>query len=189
MSGTEWVVRTLEAVLFLADEPVTSSDLAQLVELPAARIDAVLTDMSADYLDRQRGIVLRRVAGGWRLSTHPEAAPYLERFVKDQRSTRISQAALETLAIIAYRQPISRSQLNEIRGVNCDRAVRALSLAGVIEELSRDEGPGRAILYGTTSAFLEKAGLDSLSDLPPLVESMPDASSVERMEAGLGPGM
>lgn len=189
MSEERWITRTLEAVMFLADEPVTTSDLAQLLEKPAAEIDAILGNMAADLQAGERGIVLRRVGGGWRLSTHPQAAPYLERFVRDQRSNRISQAALETLAIIAYRQPVSRSQLNEIRGVNCDRAVRALCVQGVIEEVGRDDGPGRAILYGTTAAFLEKAGLNSLADLPPLSESMPDASSVERMEAGLGPGM
>lgn len=189
MTRSAWATRTLEAVLFLADEPISTSDLAQLLEMPATEIDSTLSGMSAEYEDRERGIVLRRVGGGWRLSTHPEAAPYLERFVRDQRSTKISQAALETLAIVAYRQPISRSQLSEIRGVNCDRAVRALALQGVIEEVGRDEGPGKAILYGTTPAFLEKAGLNSLSDLPPLNESMPDASAVERMEAGLGPGV
>lgn len=179
----------IEAVLFLADEPTPASDLAQLLEMPVADVASILEEMAADYADRQRGLVLRKVGGGWRLSTNPDAAPYLEKFVRHQRSGRISQAALETLAIIAYRQPISRSQLSDIRGVNCDRAVRALSVLGVIEEVGRDEGPGQAIFYGTTVSFLEKAGLDSLEDLPPLSDSMPDASAVDRMETGLGPGM
>lgn len=183
------MIRALEAVLFVADEPLASSELAQLLEIPAAEVEMRLERMSAEYEDGQRGIVLRRVGGGWRLSTHPEAAPYLERFVQGQRTNRISLAALETLAIIAYRQPISRSQLNDIRGVNCDRAVRALALQGVIAEVGRDDGPGRAILYGTTATFLEKVGLNSLTDLPPLSGFMPDAAAVERMEAGLGPGM
>lgn len=189
MSDSTWIQKMCEAILFLADEPIATSDLAQLLEVPAREIESILEEMAARFEVEGRGIVLRNVGGGWRLATHPEAAPYLERFVGDQRSTRISQAALETLAIIAYRQPISRGQLNEIRGVNCDRAVRTLCLQGVIEEVARDEGPGKAILYGTTSLFLQRAGLTSLSDLPPLSESMPDASAVERMEAGLGPGM
>lgn len=189
MSTEAWISRTLEAILFVADEPITTSDLAQLLEVPAAGIQSALEKMARSYEQAERGIVLRAVGGGWRLATDPEAEPYLERFVRDQRTRRVSQAAWETLAIIVYRQPISRAQLSEIRGVNADRAVRALMLQGLIEEVGRDEGPGRAILYGTTAAFLERAGLNSLEELPPLNAFMPDSSQVERMEAGLGPGV
>ncbi|MGI8427520.1 MAG: SMC-Scp complex subunit ScpB [Actinomycetota bacterium] len=181
--------KVIEAVLFVADDPVPTADLALLLEVPAHDVVEILSNMAESFYADDRGIVLREVAGGWRLATSADTAPYLERFVNDQKSFRISPAALETLAIIAYRQPISRSQLTEIRGVNCDRVVRSLMIQGVVEQASEDTGPGRAILYGTTPDFLEKVGLNSLSDLPELSNFMPDTKAVERMETGLGPGL
>lgn len=183
------LTRAIEAVLFVADEPLPASDLAQLFELPLARIDDVLTRMGQAYDERGRGILLRRVAGGVRLATHPSASPWLERFVSEQRASRLTQAALETLAIIAYRQPVSRGQIAEIRGVSPDSALRTLLARGLVQEAGRDTGPGQAILYGTTPLLLERLGLNRIEDLPPLVGFMPDASSLERMEAGLGPGV
>jgi len=189
MSDFAWAQKVIEAVLFVADEPVPTADLALLLEISAHDVAEVLANMEAKFQADDRGIVLREVAGGWRLATSADSAPYLERFVSEQKNFRISPAALETLAIIAYRQPISRSQLTEIRGVNCDRVVRSLMIQGVVEQVSEDAGSGRAILYGTTANFLEKVGLNSLADLPQLSNFMPDSSAVERMETGLGPGL
>lgn len=181
--------KVLEAILFLADEVLAAPDLALLLEIPAAEVQEHLEAMSAEYLERGSGIVLRKVAGGWRLATHPEAAPFLERFVAEHRHARLTQASLETLAIIAYRQPVSRAQVAEIRGVNSDGVIRTLIARGLVEEVARDPGPGLAILYGTTPQFLERMGLQSLADLPPLPEFMPDQEAVSRMESGLGPGV
>lgn len=181
--------RTLEAILFVADEPIPASDLASLLEVPAAEVENELAGMAREYDEQERGILLRSVAGGWRLSTHPLAAPFLERFVTESRNPRLTQAALETLAIIAYRQPVSRAQIAEIRGVSSESVIRTLISRELIEEVGRDEGPGNAILYGTTTAFLERMGLNSPAELPPLPDFMPDIEAVERMEAGLGPGL
>lgn len=181
--------RVIEAVLFVADEPVPVTDLAALLEEPASDIEAELLRLRSEYEEEGRGIVLRNVAGGWRLATHPATAPFLERFVAENRNPRLTQAALETLAIVAYRQPVSRGQIAEIRGVSADSVIRTLVSRGHIEEVGRDPGPGNAILYGTTSAFLERMGLKGLDELPGLPGFMPDAEAVERMEAGLGPGL
>lgn len=189
MEDRSAVLRHLEAVLFIADEPVPTADLAVLFELPAHQIEELLRSLQSSLHENGRGIVLRMVAGGWRLATSPDSAPYLERFVGEQRHGRLSQAALETLAIVAYRQPISRGQIAEIRGVSSDGVLRTLISRGVVEEVGRDAGPGQAILYGTSRTFLERIGLNSLSELPSLAEFMPDSRAVERMESGLGPGL
>jgi segregation and condensation protein B len=188
MTDTE-ALQVIEALLFVADEPVTTSELAQLLELPAADIERLVGQLSTSYAERDAGLVVREVAGGWRLATHQVAAPFLDRFVDENRRARLTQAALETLSIIAYRQPISRAQLAEIRGVSTDGVVRTLIARGLVEEVGRDPGPGLAVLYGTSSEFLERLGLKSLADLPPLPQFMPDAKAVERMESGLGPGV
>lgn len=189
MSEQVSIFKSLEAVLFIADEAVPTADLAVLFELPSTRIEYFLEEMTRRLEEGDRGIVLRRVAGGWRLATHPDTAPYLERFVGERRGSRLSHAALETLAIVAYRQPVTRGQISDIRGVSSDGVLRTLVVRGVVEEVGRDPGLGQAILYGTTPLFLEKVGLDALSELPSLAELMPDASAVERMESGLGPGL
>lgn len=181
--------RIIESVLFLADEPTPASELAQLAEVHIDEVDRTLRDLARSMETEARGLVLREVAGGWRLTTHPDLAPYLERFISESRAGRISQAALETLAIVAYRQPISRAQVAEIRGVSSEGVLRTLIARGVVEEVGRDPGPGQAILYGTTGHLLERLGLHSLADLPPLAEFMPSTESVERMESGLGPGI
>ncbi|HZP28265.1 MAG TPA: SMC-Scp complex subunit ScpB, partial [Acidimicrobiia bacterium] len=129
--------------------------------------------------------VLARVAGGYRFQTHPDLAPYVEHFVLEGQHVRLSGAALETLAIIAYKQPISRGQISAIRGVNVESTLSTLIQRGYVEESGRDPGPGLAVLYGTTTLFLERLGLDSLRDLPPLGDFVPDASVVEALERGL----
>lgn len=160
--------RALEAVLFVADEPLSTATLAAAVERDRAAVDLLLEGLAAAYERRGAGIVLRRVAGGWRLSTHPEAAPVVERFVLSSRHTRLTRAALETMAIVAYKQPVTRHQVASIRGVNSDGVLRALVDRGLLTEVGRDEGPGRPVLYGTTPEFLERLGLASVADLPPL---------------------
>jgi segregation and condensation protein B len=157
--------------------------------VPRSEIEEALRRMAKAMDQRSSGIVLREVAGGWRLSTHPAVAEYLERFVAEQRNPRLTRAALETLAIIAYRQPVSRGQIAEIRGVSSETVIRTLMVRGLIQEVGRDPGPGLAILYGTTQVFLELLGINDLSDLPDLPDFMPDAEAVERMESGLGPGV
>ena len=181
--------QAIEAVLFVSDEAVSTADLAVLLEEPASSVEEVLGVIGSELDSRGSGIVLRQIAGGWRLATHPDTAPYLERFVTDHTSARLSQAALETLAIVAYRQPISRAQIAEIRGVSSEGVLKTLIARGMVEEVGRDPGPGQAILYGTSSSFLERLGLNSVADLPRLAEMMPDPESVERMESGLGPGV
>ncbi|MGH9196124.1 MAG: SMC-Scp complex subunit ScpB, partial [Acidimicrobiia bacterium] len=168
--------RAIEAILFVADEPVPTADLALLLERPASELEAVLEEMSSEY--SSRGIVIRSVASGWRMSTHPSVSQFLERFVTEQRNPKVSQASLETLAVIAYRQPISRAQIAEIRGVSADSAVRTLIARGMVGEVARDPGPGQAVLYGTTNLFLERMGINTLDELPRLPEFMPDTESV-----------
>ena len=128
-----------------------------------------------------------RIAGGYRFQSHPDLAPYVERFVLDGQSARLSSAALETLAIVAYKQPVSRGQVSVIRGVDVDAVMRTLQQRGLIEEIARDPGPGQAVLYGTSRSFLERLGLDSLDDLPGLGQFVPGAEVVEALEQGLLP--
>lgn len=189
MSDQAETLRIIEAVLFVAEEAVETSDLAQLLEMPTALVEDLLIEMGSQREQDGRGVVLRKVAGGWRFATDPGVAPYLERFVSTTRSARLSQAALETLAIVAYRQPVSRGQINEIRGVLSEAVLRTLIVREMIEEVGRDEGPGQAILYGTTDHFLERLGLSGIEDLPALSGFMPDTEAVERMESGLGPAL
>jgi len=160
--------RALEALLFVSDEPVSSVVLAQALETERREVDELCEDLAAVYEERRAGIVLRNVAGGWRLTTHPDAAPFVEQYVLSSRHARLTKAALETLAIVAYKQPVTRHQISAIRGVNSDGVLRALVDRGIVEEVGREEGPGRPMLYGTTPEFLERLGLASLAGLPPL---------------------
>jgi segregation and condensation protein B len=179
--------RAIEAILMVAEEPVETHLLAQLLELPAARIDELCAELADAYETDDRGFVLVRIAGGYRFQSHPDLAAYVERFVLDGQSARLSSAALETLAIVAYKQPVSRGQVSAIRGVDVDAVMRTLQQRGLIEETSRDPGPGLAIMYGTSKLFLERLGLDSIDDLPPLGQFVPGADIVEALEQGLLP--
>ncbi|WP_244876300.1 SMC-Scp complex subunit ScpB [Winogradskya consettensis] len=163
----------LEAILLVVDEPVAEMQLAQIIEQPTERVAAALEDISARYTAAGHGFDLRRAAGGWRLYTRPEYAPYVERFVLDGQSTRLTQAALETLAVVAYKQPVTRSRISAIRGVNCDGVMRTLVTRGLIEECGTEVETG-AFLYRTTALFLEKLGLNSVDQLPPLAPFLPD---------------
>jgi segregation and condensation protein B len=177
--------RAIEAVVLVAHDPVEPELLAQLLEQPVASVERWCEELRAEYAAQQRGFELARVAGGFRYQTHPEQTPYVERFVLNDQKARLSGAALETLAIIAYKQPISRAQVASIRGVDPDGVIRTLQARGYIDEVGRDTGPGQAILFGTTPQFLEKLGLDTLDDLPPIAEFIPDADVVEQLERGL----
>jgi segregation and condensation protein B len=165
--------KALEAILLVVDEPVDVATLAQVLEVGAGEVEDALIALAAEYVEQGRGFVLRRAAGGWRMYTDPGAAAYVERFVLHGRSGRLSQAALETLAIIAYKQPVTRTEVSEIRGVDADAGVRSLLARGLVEEVGRAESPGQPTLYGTTPAFLEKLGLDSLAELPALPDLSP----------------
>lgn len=158
----------LEAVLFVSDEPVTAVGLGQALGVDRREVDELCDELARAYEERGAGIVLRNVAGGWRLTTHPDAAPVVELFVLSSRHARLTKASLETLAIVAYKQPVTRHQVSSIRGVNSDGVLRALVDRGLVAEVGREETPGRPVLYGTTPDFLERLGLASLSDLPPL---------------------
>jgi segregation and condensation protein B len=163
----------LEAILLVVDEPVAEMQLAQILEQPTERVASALDDISARYTAAGHGFDLRRAAGGWRLYTRPEYAAYVERFVLDGQSVRLTQAALETLAVVAYKQPVTRSRISAIRGVNCDGVMRTLVTRGLIEECGT-EGETGAYLYRTTPLFLEKLGLNSVDQLPPLAPFLPD---------------
>jgi segregation and condensation protein B len=177
--------RALEALLMVADEPIPVSLCAQLLEMSQTAVDELVDELIAEYEAADRGFVLRRVAGGYRFYSHPDMAPYVERFVLEGQSARLSNAALETLAIVAYKQPISRGQVAEIRGVNVDSTLRTLVIRGYVAEVGRDDGPGQAVLFGTTPMFLEKLGLDSLGDLPPLADFVPGPEVMAGLENSL----
>jgi segregation and condensation protein B len=185
--------RTIEAVLLVAVEPLAPQLLAELLEEPVERVEEALVVLAQGYQAQHRGIVLVRVAGGARLQTHPDLAPYVERFANREVSHRLSTAALETLAIVAYRQPVSRGQISSLRGVNVDGVTRLLEQRGYIEVVGRAEGPGQPVLFGTTDLFLERLGLNSLKQLPPVEDFLPGpevAGAFELdLQAALGLGV
>lgn len=181
----EHIPPALEAILLVADEPLPPELLAQLVGTSADEVNEACEALAHQYEVEGRGFVLARVAGGYRYQTANDQAPYVERFVLDGQSSRLSAAALETLAVVAYKQPVSRNQIASIRGVNVDGVMRTLQQRGYVDEVARDPGPGQAVLYGTTPTLLERLGLDSIGDLPPLGEFFPTADVVEALERGL----
>jgi len=181
--------RCLEALLFISDEPLGAAVLGQALDLDRRKTDELCASLAGELEERGSGLVLRNVAGGWRLFTHPEAAPVLERFVLSSRQARLTKAALETLAIVAYKQPVTRHQISGIRGVNSEGVLRALESRGLIYEVGREETPGRPVLYGTTSEFLERLGLSSISSLPslaPLLGAQDEEDDAPSSTAGEG---
>jgi segregation and condensation protein B len=176
----------LEAILLVADEPVAGNLLAQIVERPTEVVSSALRELAAAYTAEQRGFDLREVSGGWRFYTRDDCAAVVERFVSDSQEVRLTQAALETLAVVAYRQPVSRARVSAVRGVNCDGVMRTLVLRGLVEEAGTDHETG-AILFQTTGYFLERLGLPALSDLPDLAPFLPDHLDDE-LDAGHEPG-
>ena len=167
-AGAGQDTRALEALFFVSDEPIAASVLAQALEVDRRTVEGLCERLARELEDRGSGLVLRNIAGGWRLFTHPDTAPIVEQFVLSSRQARLTKASLETLSIVAYKQPVTRHQISAIRGVNSDGVLRALTDRGLIEEAGREETPGRPVLYGTTPGFLERLGLPSLASLPSL---------------------
>jgi segregation and condensation protein B len=179
------IVRALEAILLVAMEPVSPVLLAQLLEISQVTVEEVCERLAETYESAGHGFQLVKIAGGFRFQSHPDLAPYVERFVLDGQQARVSSAALETLAIIAYKQPLSRSQIAAIRGVDPEAVMRTLQARGYITEVERDDGPGQAVMFGTTPLFLERLGIASIEHLPSIADFIPDASVVEALERGL----
>jgi len=178
----------LEAILIVASDPVAPNVLAQLLEVSVDTVEALCGYLADSYAQEERGFTIAQVAGGFRFQTAEAQAPYVERFVLEGQTTRLSTAALETLSIVAYKQPVSRAQIASIRGVNVDGVVRTLQQRGYIAEVGRDAGPGNAAMYGTTTLFLERIGVNSLDELPNLSDFVPDADVVETLEVVLRGG-
>lgn len=172
----------LEAILFVTETPVPVGELAEVLEMSPTQVEEALAELDSRLEQRGSGLVLRRVGGGWRLYSRPETYPYLERFSASAVNRKLSAAALEVLAVVAYRQPVSRGQIAEIRGVDSESAVRTLERVGLIEEVGRLASVGNPAIYRTSELLLEKLGLDRLEDLPPLADHVPPASVVEVLE-------
>jgi segregation and condensation protein B len=185
--GAPSLSAAIEALLLLADEPMTVLDLASATRQPVADVEVVVRLLAHEYTEQGRGFDLREVAGGWRYYTRVECAPVVERFVLDGQQARLTQASLETLAVIAYRQPITRGRVSAVRGVNVDGVIRTLLARGLIAEAGHD-GESGAHLYRTTSYFLERMGIASLDDLPPLAEHLPDLADLEDILDSVGTG-
>ena len=181
--------KVVEAILLLAEEPLSASQIGEVLERPRTEVAGLLQEMAQGYQDEDRGFVLRESACGWRLYSSPDCAPWLERFATRRDHGRMTGAALEVLAIVAYRGPIARSEIAEIRGVGSDGVVRTLLNRGLIREQGRDEGPGSPVLFAVSDEFMERMGLRSLEELPSLADFMPDTDAVEDMEAKLSPGV
>jgi segregation and condensation protein B len=178
-------LRAIEAIVMVADAPVEPHLLAQLLEVSPTRVEELCAELEASYRDDDRGFELVRVAGGYRFQSHADLAPYVERYVLEGQTARLSAAALETLAIVAYKQPVSRAQIASIRGVNADGVLRTLQARGFIAEVGRDPGPGQALLYGTTPLLLERLGLDRVEDLPALAQFVPGPEVMDALEHSL----
>ena len=178
----------LEAVLFVAEAPVPIAELAEVLELPLTKVTEELEALATDLAARNSGLVLRQTGGGWRLYSHPDAFEFLERFASTAGAKRLSAAALEVLAVIAYRQPVSRGQVAEIRGVDSESSIHTLERLGLIEEAARLPGPGNPAVYRTTALFLEKLGVNRLDELPPLADHVPPAEVMEALEETFRPG-
>jgi segregation and condensation protein B len=169
-----WTRRDLEAILLVADQPVPAPVLAEIVGSRLSEVEELLVDLAGEYARDGRGFVLRAIAGGWRLYTNPGARTAVDAYLRAGQQSRLTRAALETLAVIAYRQPVTRFQVSAVRGVNVDGVFRTLAARGLIQEVGTDPGPGQATLYGTTPAFLEQLGLDDLDQLPPIKDYLPE---------------
>lgn len=172
----------LEAVLMVVDEPISEIALATALELTIDTVHEHLVTLEQEYAAAQRGFTLREIGGAWRFYSRAEFAPVVEKFLLDGQHARLTQASLETLAVIAYKQPVSRSRVGSVRGVNVDGVVRTLLSRGLIEE--RGEGEAGAILYGTTPYFLQRMGIGSLDELPPLAPYLPDVDLLDEIAEG-----
>ena len=188
MSSTAPLKGSIEALLFVSDEPVSAARLARVLEAAPGEVEATLADLAEEYREQERGFQLREVAGGWRLYTHPAHHDVIENYVLSWDTRRLSQAALEALAVIAYHQPVTRAGVNAVRGVNSEGVIASLVEKGLVREVGRDKNQGNAILYGTTRTFLEKFGLKDLDGLPPLAEFAPDDQTERAIRDRLSTG-
>ncbi len=179
------LIRAIEAMVLVSQEPVRSELMAQLLERPVVEIEGLCERLAESYEQAGHGFELAKIAGGWRFQTHPSMAMYVEQFLLDGQRARLSNPALETLAIVAYKQPISRMQIASIRGVDPDAVLRTLHGRGYVTILSTDPGPGQAAMWGTTQLFLEKLGIASLADMPEISSFVPDANIIEALEKTL----
>lgn len=182
--GAPNLTAALEAILLVSDGPLAPIDLATALGIPEPQVVAALVDLSVRYLERGSGIEVRLVADGWRLYTSADCQVAVERFIRDGQNARLTQAALETLAIVAYRQPISRGRIAAIRGVNVDGVVRTLIQRGLIQAAG-DEQEGQSILFRTTAYFLERMGIRALEDLPEIAEHLPSIETLSDLDASL----
>ena len=183
MSNRE-IERSIEAILMVVDEPVSEVVLAQIIEVPTEQVLESLNSLQNQYESEERGFQLRQISGGWRFYSHPDQAPLVEKFVLDGQQAKLTQAALETLAVIAYRQPISRARVSAIRGVNVEAVMKTLIVRGLVEESGMEHETG-AILYKTTNFFLERLGLNSVTDLPALAPFLPNIDGLDEVIASL----
>lgn len=183
MSNRE-LERSIEAILMVVEEPLSEVVLAQIIERPTEEIASALAGLSEEYEQQERGFTLKQVSGGWRFYSHPDLSPLVEKFVLDGQQAKLTQAALETLAVIAYRQPISRARVSAIRGVNVEAVMKTLVNRGLVEECGVEHETG-ALLYRTTNYFLERIGLNSVSDLPALAPFLPDIDGLDEIIASL----
>lgn len=181
----------IEALLFVTDDPLPAGRIAALVGVTAGEVTGAMKELRDAYAAEERGFQLREVAGGWKLYTHPAHHALVEELVLSWDTRRLSQAALEALAVIAYQQPVTRQGVNAVRGVNSEGVISSLVEKGLVKEVGRDAQQGNAILYGTSRAFLEKFGLRDLTELPPLEEFAPDKKTAtaiqERLHAASSP--
>lgn len=177
----------IESILFVAEAPVPEGELSQVLEIPPKEVREGIAALGNRLAETGSGLVLRESGGGWRLYTRPDLHPFLERYAASPSASRLSRAALETLAVVAYRQPVSRGQVSEIRGVDSEQALKTLERRGLVDVVGTAPGPGQALLYGTNNTFLEKLGLRSLEDLPPLADHVPPADIVEALERPFRP--
>lgn len=168
----------IEAILLVVDEPVSAITLAQITNSPQPQVLKTLKDIQKEFETREGGITLREIAGGWRFYTNEHSGEVVERFLKDGQTARLTQASLETLAVIAYKQPVSRGRVAAIRGVNVDGVVRTLLNRGLIEEAGSDN-ESQAVLYRTTPYFLERVGIASLDELPPVADYLPNMAALD----------
>ncbi len=188
MSETSSLRGALEALLFVSDEPVSAIRLAKILEAAPGEVDTALAELAQEYRESERGFQLREVAGGWRFYTHPAYHDVIEAYVLSWDTRRLSQAALEALAVVAYHQPVTRAGVNAVRGVNSEGVIASLVEKGLVREVGRDRNQGNAILYGTTMNFLEKFGLKDITELPPIEEFAPDEATERAIRDRLSSG-
>jgi len=172
----------LEAILFVTESPIPIGELAEVLEVSTDEVSTLLEQLEAGMVERGSGLCIRNTAGGWRMYTKPETYPFLERFATSATARKLSPAALEVLSVVAYRQPVSRGQIHEIRGVDSDSALRTLERLGLVEEAGRLPSPGNPAVYRTTELLMERLGINSLQELPPLADHVPPAEVVEALE-------